>query len=296
MTEYKTINFERSALGGSGEPTGLAKLLQIQPVDLGRGLVTLNDGVFTIGRDPECDLQISEDSVSRKHASIERLADGSHLIRDLGSTNGTWVDKKPVSRQLLKSDDRIRIGNRIFRFISDDGVEADYFEAVYSMMTKDGLTGAMNRRIFLDMLNIELKRRRRSGSSLCLMMIDVDHFKSINDEYGHPVGDEVLVELAGRIRNGGRDEDLFARYGGEEFIAALCGCQKQDGIEVAERWRKIIADTPIETKAGPLNCSVSIGLAVIEGNQSSIEALDLIESADKKLYEAKKAGRNVVAW
>jgi len=294
MSDFKTINFERDALGDA-DGAALAKLLQIHPVDLGHGLISLSNGTFVIGREATCDLQICENSVSRKHASIERMPDGSYLLRDLNSTNGTWVDKQAVSCKGLESDDRIRIGNRIFKFIADDGIEADYFEAVYSMMTKDGLTGALNRRIFMDMLEIELKRRRRSGSSLCLRMIDVDLLKSIKDKHGHPVGDEVLIELVGRIRGENRDEDLFARYGGEEFIAALCDCEKENGVAVAQRWRKAICDQPVQTKAGPLKCSISIGLVSVDGKQVSVDALDLIEWADQKLYQAKQAGRNVVS-
>ena len=297
MKDFETINFNRDPHARADNDV-IAKLLQIHPVNLGTGLISLNQGdqgEFLIGRDQSCDLQINEDSVSRRHASIERMVDGSYLLRDLDSTNGTWVDKKAINCVELESDDRIRIGNRIFKFISDDGIEASYFEAVYSMMTKDGLTGAMNRRIFMDMLEIELKRRRRSGSSLCLMMIDVDYFKNINDKHGHPVGDEVLIELVNRIRNGRRDEDLFARYGGEEFVACLCDTNKKEGVEVAERWRQLIADEPIETKGGPLFCSISIGLVAICGKQVAIEPMDLIAKADQRLYEAKNAGRNFVA-
>lgn len=295
MTDFKTINFERDSLSQGGDLPE-AKLLQIHPFDLSTGLIDLNQGEFLIGRDMSSDLRIDESSVSRKHASIQKLPDGSFLLRDLGSTNGTWVDNNSISCRELQPDDRIRIGNRIFKFISHDGIEASYFEAVYSMMTKDGLTGAMNRRIFIDMLEIELKRRRRSGTNLCLVMIDVDHFKNINDKHGHPVGDEVLIELVNRIRNGSRDEDIFARYGGEEFVAVLCDTDRDKGVEVAERWRRSIAEKPILTKAGPLDCSISIGMVAIDGKQVAVEPLDLIAMADQKLYEAKKAGRNFVAW
>lgn len=280
--------------GGFGE--NVAKLLQIHPVALGSGLVSLTPGEFVIGRDVDCSLQIPESAVSRKHASIEKTEDGDYMIRDLDSTNGTWVNRTSVQAKALKTGDKLRIGNRVFKFIPAQGVEADYFDAVYSMMTKDGLTGALNRSMFLDMFEGELKRRRRSGASMCLLMIDVDKFKSINDTYGHPAGDEVLVEMVRRLQSQSRDEDLLARFGGEEFAAILSSTSKKQGIQVAERWRAVVSQEPIQTKAGSIECSISIGIAAVQENQSNVNAEELLKIADRKLYEAKRSGRNVVVW
>ena len=180
--------------------------------------------------------------------------------------------------------------------MATDEIEEQYYDAVYAMMTKDGLTGAWNKRIFLEMLGRELKLRQRAKSTLSLMMLDMDHFKEINDKYGHVVGDEVLVEFANRIRKNSRDEDLFCRYGGEEFSIVLCDTDMDQAIKVAERWRASIADIPFSTKSAEIDCTVSIGLACASEERPFVTPMELIRLADAELYKAKEAGRNRICY
>jgi predicted component of type VI protein secretion system len=144
------------------------RLLQIHPVDLGSNLITIGEKPFVVGREDTCDLTVPEKAVSRRHTEIVKTPAG-YVLNDLGSTNGTWVNESKTDTCLLKSGDRIRIGGRIFKFISTDQVEAQYLEAVYSMMTKDSLTGAWNKRYFKDMLSREMKRRARTRRPLSLL-------------------------------------------------------------------------------------------------------------------------------
>ncbi|MFK7767007.1 MAG: GGDEF domain-containing protein [Mariniblastus sp.] len=267
-------------------------LLQIHPVNLGQGLIKLTDEPFVIGREFDCDLACNEEAVSRRHLHIKKTSAGYRLV-DLDSTNGTWVNEKNEITCLLKSGDRIRVGSRIFKFISTDKLEADYHEAVYNMMTRDSLTGAWNKRYFRDMLEREIKRSVRSGRPVALLMIDLDHFKMVNDEHGHLVGDEVLAEMSKRILDTIRGEDIFARYGGEEFAVVLSEVDAEETRVVAERCRLAISETPFETTGGNINCTMSVGFALASKN-NPLTMTELIRSADGNLYNAKRRGRNQV--
>ena len=271
------------------------RLLQIHPVKIDGGLIKLGNKPFVVGRNEDCEMTVSDNSVSRTHAKFQ-VEDGSFWITDLDSTNGTFVNQKRIktSRE-LQSGDRVRIGGRIFKFIATDEVEAQYHEAVYSMMTKDSLTSAWNKQYFMDVLQRDIARRKRSKRSFGLMMMDLDHFKSINDNYSHLVGDEVLIEMALRIFCSIRADDVFARYGGEEFAIILSDAELEAAKQVGERCREVIAETPFDTTLGPIDCTVSIGLTIIdEDNPFSLK--ELISAADAKLYEAKNAGRNQLRY
>ena len=271
------------------------RLLQIHPLNLNAGLIELESGEFVIGREPECSLVIDEQAVSRQHAKIER-AENRYSITDLGSTNGTWVNQRTVKFQLLNSGDRIRIGSRIFKFIATDEIEAQYHDAVYAMMTRDSLTGTWNKRYFFEMLDRELKRRQRSRNPLSLIMIDLDRFKKINDTHGHAVGDEVLVEFSNRIRTLIRAEDIFARYGGEEFVIILSDTASDEALLVAERWRHATEQTPFSTSAGPVTCTISLGLAVASEERPFVSSAELVKLADEMLYQSKENGRNRISF
>ena len=138
----------------------------------------------------------------------------------------------------------------------------------------------------------EVRRTRRTKSSLSVIMIDIDHFKRINDTYGHPGGDAVLREVAGRISNAVRDVDLVGRYGGEEFCVVLPDTPNEGVRAVAERIREAISTLPIIVEQRQLQVTASLGVSSVETADDAIESL--IHRADKALYEAKAAGRNCV--
>ena len=140
---HKTLHASQG--DATADPNLTGRILQIHPVDLETGLITFGEKPFIVGRDSTCDLTISEQAVSRQHAKFERTADG-FTITDLGSTNGTWVNGEKIETQTLQSGYRVRIGGRIFKFIATDQLEAHYHQAVYSMITKDSLTNAWNKR------------------------------------------------------------------------------------------------------------------------------------------------------
>jgi len=272
---------------------GTSCLVTIYPADMLGGTLELGTAPITIGRSSNCEVHLANDSISRKHARIDRGELG-YTIHDLGSTNGTYVNDVRVTSKLLEAGDRIHIGNHILKFLSSSDIEAQYHETVFKIVTSDGLTGAYNKRYLLDALEREIGRAQRYRRSMAMLMMDLDHFKSVNDTYGHLVGDAVLQEFGRRVQQIVRSDEIFARYGGEEFALVISETTKQEALEVADRIRSAMANEPITTDTDVVEATVSIGLAFYDGTQPCTPLL-LIRRADTKLYEAKNTGRNRVA-
>ncbi len=267
-------------------------MVRIHPANGVGALIELAEGILTIGRDADCDVHLPDDSVSRRHAQFDMTGDDC-VVEDLGSTNGVYVNDRRVKRQRLLPGDRIRFGNQIFRFLGGDHIETEYFETVYRMMTTDGLTQAHNKRFLLEMLERELSRTRRMEHPLSLIMIDVDHFKSVNDKHGHLAGDEVLCELCRRARTILRAGDVLARFGGEEFTLVLPETSAAEAVLVAERLRVEVAETPFDTERVAIPVTISLGISSTTG-ADHITVDELLANADALLYTAKQSGRNRV--
>ena len=267
-------------------------LIRIHPEEGLGERFDLDDAELTLGRDIVCDVQLDDDSVSRRHARVEPTDQG-WIIADLGSTNGVYVNDEKVERRRLACGDRVRLGNQIFRFLGADGVEAKYHEAVYRMMTTDGLTQAFNKRYLLDMAERELSRARRTGRPLSVVMFDIDHFKKINDTFGHLAGDEVLSELCRRTRALLREDEILARYGGEEFCVLLVEATAVEARTVAERLRLAACERPFRFEQAEIPVTISLGVAQTDAGES-LSVADLLAQADEQLYCAKRGGRNRV--
>ncbi|WP_238388848.1 GGDEF domain-containing protein [Roseimaritima ulvae] len=268
-------------------------LVQIYPADVIDGMMLLEENEFAIGRSEDADLSLFDSSVSRQHAVLIRGEDGYH-VRDLDSTNGTLVNEQPIQDDhRLNSGDTLRIGSFLFRFLSAGSVESQYHETVYSALTRDALTGTLNKRYLLEAMNREISRSQRAGLHMTVIMLDIDHFKSVNDTHGHLVGDDVLRTFGKRVGEICRGDDLLARYGGEEFCMLLAATGREEAREIAERCRRVVVDEPFQTTAGPLPITASFGLACLDPNQPATTK-GLLEAADQQLYEAKRGGRNRV--
>ncbi|PIW27375.1 MAG: hypothetical protein COW30_10390 [Rhodospirillales bacterium CG15_BIG_FIL_POST_REV_8_21_14_020_66_15] len=163
-------------------------------------------------------------------------------------------------------------------------------EELLSLATTDDLTGAKNRRHFMERAELEVHRLRRHRVPFSVALLDLDHFKNVNDTYGHQAGDEVLKEAVQRWQKGRRPFDTLGRLGGEEFAILLPGADAGAAMTVAERLRAVIADQPFDTVAGPIAVTVSIGVAEAEDGDQSIEGT--LGRADAALYQSKRAGRN----
>jgi diguanylate cyclase (GGDEF)-like protein len=236
---------------------------------------------------------LDDESISRRHAAIQRTEHGFLLV-DLNSTNGTFVNGQRVSTHALQAGDQIHVGSHILKYLSHDNIERQYFETVYAMTTTDGLTNAHNKQYLCDMLKRELQRAKRYMRPLSVVMMDIDHFKQVNDAHGHLTGDEVLQEFGRRVREWTQADDLFARFGGEEFTLVLNECDMEDAVAHAERIRKVIAESPFTTHLAALPISASFGVGTTRGGrETTID--ELLNLADMQLYRSKRAGRNCVS-
>ena len=222
MSEWKT-RITKVQVVKPAKESGEACLVLIYPPgpDMGKRFPLARSEVV-LGRGADCDIQVDRDSVSRRHARVFRNGE-SWSVEDLQSTNGSYVNDVQVSKSVLRDADFLKIGAAIFKFLSGAGVEASYHEEIYRMTIVDALTGAHNKRYFLEFLEREIARCARYRRPLSLLMFDIDHFKAINDKHGHLTGDYVLREMSRRLLGRVRREELLARYGGEEFAAVLPG-------------------------------------------------------------------------
>jgi eukaryotic-like serine/threonine-protein kinase len=168
---------------------------------------------------------------------------------------------------------------------------ARLFSQVRRMATIDGLTGLYNRNHFFAEAGKQLRVARRYARPIAAIMLDVDRFKRINDTYGHPVGDEVIRTVASRLREAARESDVLGRYGGEEF-ALITPETGASAMVLAERLRTAVCGTPVETEAGPLHVSISVGMAHVDAGEQDLGGL--LARADAALYRAKQNGRNRV--
>jgi two-component system cell cycle response regulator len=247
---------------------------------------------LSIGRGQENLVVLDNDSVSRRHCRIERRSSNWYVV-DLDSTNGTYVNDEIVKDYQLRRGDQVKIGDTIMKYLSGTDVEAQYHETIYKMTIIDGLTGAHNKRYLLETLDREIPRSRRHGRPLSVVMFDIDHFKKINDTYGHLAGDYVLKEIATLVRSRLRPDDVFGRYGGEEFCALLPETALAGAGAIAEDLRRRIQERRYTFENEQILVTVSLGAAELDGE---MDGTGLLKAADEKLYDAKRGGRNKVCF
>jgi diguanylate cyclase (GGDEF)-like protein len=267
-----------------------ACLVVIYGMDLGKKF-NLDAPAIIIGRSSKSDIQVDQESVSRNHAKIINTGK-TIILRDLGSTNGTYVNDELIDEYVLRDGDFIKIGRTIFKFLSGNNIENAYHEEIYRLTTIDGLTQIYNKRYFLETLEREISRAHRYRRELSLIMFDIDFFKKINDTYGHLAGDYVLKQLASVIKARIRREDIMARYGGEEFAIILPEIDGYNAVQFADKIRKLIEKTTFKFEETKIPVTISVGVASIGADLHN--PVEFIKIADEKLYAAKTQGRNQV--
>jgi diguanylate cyclase (GGDEF)-like protein len=267
-----------------------ACLVVIYGLDLGKKY-NLNRASLIIGRSSKADIQIDQESVSRNHCKVINTGK-TIMLRDLGSTNGTYINDELVDEYVLRDGDFIKIGRCIFKFLSGSNIENAYHEEIYRLTTIDGLTQVYNKRYFLETLEREIGRAQRYRRDLSLIMFDIDHFKQVNDTFGHLAGDYVLKQLAVVIKSRIRREDILARYGGEEFAIILPEIDNYNSLQFADKIRRLTEKAVFRFEDTEIPITVSVGVASISPDHH--DPLDFIKLADDKLYEAKSRGRNCV--
>jgi len=266
-----------------------ALLLVLSGTRLGHRLV-LGDAVVDIGRGSAAGLILDADSISRKHARIERFG-GGHKIVDLGSTNGTYVNGARVKEQILKDGDRIGIGKALLKYLAGGNIEGAYHEEVQRLMRFDPLTNISNKRHFDESLRLSVFTAAGAAKPLSLIVFDLDHFKKVNDTYGHMAGDAVLCGATAAVQTILSPTELFGRVGGEEFAVVCEDADLQSALERAEAIRRAVSREPYAFEEKRLPVTVSAGVAQLAGAE---EAEGLFDRADAQLYAAKGAGRNCV--
>ncbi|MBK8996084.1 MAG: diguanylate cyclase [Myxococcales bacterium] len=253
----------------------------------------LDSEEWTLGRHTQSAIVLTDDGVSRKHARIVRQGD-RYVLEDQGSANGTFVRGEKVDRHVLTDGDVFQLGPTVmFRYTYTDASQERMLNKLYEASVRDALTGTYNREHFEERLKVEVAYARRHNTVVSLVMFDLDHFKKINDNYGHPAGDAALIYVSQRVQKGLRTEDVFARYGGEEFAVILRGIDLEGSRRVGERLRSTVAATPVEFDGKTFPVTMSVGCATLSDcPEPSTTALVAI--ADRRLYAAKHGGRNRV--
>ena len=285
VTPGKTIKFEKIEL----RPHLIILYPQTQFKQ-----IPLSKGTVTLGRGQDADIRLDDELVSRKHCSV--TFDGIHVtVTDLGSTNGTFVDGQPIQAMVLDSDNRLQLGKMVMKVEFKDKSEEAFDRALYEAATIDPLTKISNRRNFFDRSLGELALARRNNYFVHTIMVDADHFKHVNDTWGHQCGDMVLKEIARILNEEKRECDLLARYGGEEFLLLLAGIGPEDARKSAERLRAAIEKHRFSWKDAVIPVTISLGLCTKQGEDiPKIE--EMIAESDRLLYIAKEGGRNRVAF
>ena len=246
-----------------------------------------------LGRASDATVHVDSDEVSRKHARIvEGL--GGWVLEDLDSRNGTFLNGDRLSApHVLIDGDKIELGSGIvLRFAFFDELDESYHRTMYESSLRDGLTRAFNRKYFDERLEQEFAYALRHGSALSLLILDIDHFKQVNDTHGHPAGDSLLTQLAGQMQRIIRAEDVFARYGGEEFGILSRGITLESARGFGERVRTFVERYPFIHAGQRLDVTVSLGAAAVP-HPEILQPSMLIEAADKALYKAKETRNRV---
>jgi diguanylate cyclase (GGDEF)-like protein len=256
-------------------------------------IFTLEQDELVFGRGAEVSARIDDRGLSRQHARLMRKGD-RFFIEDLQSTNGTYVNGESLSgMRELSEGDRLQLGpNALLRFHLHDAVEQEATRRLYELAVRDELTQLHNRRYLEERLQGELAYAQRHRTCLSVLILDVDHFKQVNDSVGHLAGDAVLRVVAATMQRVLRTEDLVARYGGEEFCVVARGIDARNAMIVGERLRRIISQLAIPYEGDTIRVTVSCGVATFSQDTWYGDVKSLLADADSSLYLAKENGRN----
>lgn len=256
-----------------------------------------------LGRALEADVRVNDTQASRQHARIlaiasEQTRSTEYVLNDLDSRNGTFLNGRRIRREVLANGDKITIGETILRFELLDEIDREYQRQIHRLISHDDLTGLLSSRSFFSELRREASRAKSENRPFCVLMMDGDYFKHVNDTYGHLTGSKTIEEIGISITSNLRSGDAAARFGGDEFAAFLLDAELSQGMVAAERMRAAVENYSFSVvkQSGTTathRITVSIGAAAFPGDSS--DPIELVEMADSALYRAKRDGRNRVA-
>lgn len=264
--------------------------------------VPLEREEIILGRALEADVRINDTKVSRQHARIntvvnQETGETKYVLNDLASKNGTLLNGQKIVQEILHNGDKIQIGEYLLRFELLDEIDREYQRQIHRLLSHDDLTGLLSSRSFFSELRREAARAQQEDRKFCVLMMDIDFFKNVNDSYGHLTGSKTLEEIGMCIMGTLRSGDVASRFGGEEFAAFLLDADIQQGLIAAERIRQEIESQEFSViKQGKVvqthHVTISIGVACFP--EDTNDAIELVEMADSALYRAKHEGRNRV--
>lgn len=255
-----------------------------------------------LGRALETDVRINDTQVSRQHAKIVAVHDAErnvtdYVLNDLDSRNGTFLNGRRIRRENLDNGDKITIGDTILRFDQLDEIDREYQRLVHRLISHDDLTGLLSSRSFFSELRREAGRAKADGRPFCVLMMDGDNFKGVNDTYGHLTGSKTLEEIGFSIMTSLRSGDAAARFGGDEFAAFLLDADLGQGLVAAERIRSTVENYPFSVvrQGSKETHRITMSIGVSSFPTDSSDPIELVEMADSALYRSKREGRNRVS-
>ncbi len=284
----------RTTSGGSRAP--YACLIVLYGQEVGRKF-DVERGTTTIGRSETNGICLWSEGISRTHATLVRT-DRGVVIRDEGSTNGTYVNDQRIEEAALQSGDLRKLGAALLKFLVGDDLEGAYYDEsachqeLYRLATVDRLTQVFNRRYFREMLAREIGRTQRRNAPLSVVMVDIDHFRRYNETFGHPAGDRVLRQLADLIRRSAREIDVVARWGRDELSILLSDTGLEDALAFGEMIRRAVEDARFVFDEQRIPITISVGVAALESSETDADGF--VGRAVARLQRAKERGGNVV--
>ncbi len=255
-----------------------------------------------LGRSLGADVRINDYKASRRHAKVAKVFNPEtrvhdYVLTDFGSRNGTYLNGQRVTEVTLQNGDKITIGEHILRFDLLDEIDREYQRQIHRLISHDDLTGLLSSRSFFSELRREAARAKSEGMPMCVLMMDIDHFKLVNDTYGHLTGSKTIEEVGECIMNCVRSGDAAARFGGEEFAAFLLDAEMSQALIAAERIRAIVEAREFSViRQGRADSThrIAISIGISSFPDDSHDPIELVEMADSALYRAKREGRNRV--
>jgi diguanylate cyclase (GGDEF)-like protein len=297
----RDIDFEEASQipTGEGPPVAIAqadrrpRLIALTGNAVGEVFI-IEEGTTTVGRSSAATIHVDDPNSSRNHCLVVRTGE-TITIKDLGSTNGTFVNGDRLKPEcVLRDGDKVQVGSAtIFKFSLQDQVEEEAHRQLYESALLDGLTGCYNKKYFLGRLDSEVAYALRHQTLVSLLLFDIDHFKKVNDGFGHPAGDEVLSTVAALVDAAVRTEDVFARYGGEEFAIICRGIDIDGAVAFGERIRTRVQGRDFSHHGHSIKITISVGVSELSATRAH-NGEQLLEVTDRALYRAKSGGRNRV--
>lgn len=284
------------SLTGGQSRSSSPVLLQYDGGAAGKRFVLQTTGVVVGRRADKVQVWIDDSSVSREHCRID-FQGTKAIVTDLGSLNHTFVnDIRVMQSAELAHGDMLRVGNVRLRYFTHGSADQLLFDRIYRMAVQDRMLDVFRREYAMERLEEEVRHFRAAATELSFIMIDLDHFKNVNDTHGHDAGDIVLKEVCAAIKPLVGTADTFARFGGEEFCV-ITTSPLHDAVALAERIRRSVELMSIDYEGRAIPVTVSLGVANVQelaGREQGASAQELIRLADTRLYQSKQGGRNRV--